>query len=303
MDPDVSACYAKANRMELQRRLRLDSGSTMTERSRILTFMRWAERKIGSKRAAPYYYSAVFWGAARHGVSCFNYGYADLSDTGNEQDRSEKYQLELYRQTALAITADLFSNACVLEISSGLGGGLDYLSRAFKPRLCVGLELAMPAVVSSRRRFGLIVVQGEAENLNLPDEAFDIVLNVEASHVYWGDAFLGEAARVLRPGGVFAIADSRGLTPEEAEVWLENDLRRSGLNMASFRDVTENVARACELDDPRREALLLRAPPPVRGALRTMLGGVKTPNYRNLRDRRSTYFIATATKGSISRQR
>ena len=66
--------------------------------------------------------------------------------------------------------------------------------------------------------------------------------------------------------------------------------------MTSFRDITENVAIACELDDPRREALLLKVPPPFRPALRTLLDGVTTPNYQNLRDRRSTYFIATATK-------
>jgi SAM-dependent methyltransferase len=273
----------------------------MTHGSRILNLVRWAERRIGTKRAAPYYYSLVFWAAAREGVSCFNYGYADLSDAAApDAEFSEKRQFELYRQTALAIGADKFRESCLLEISSGLGGGLDYLARTFRPRLCVGLEQATPAVVSSRRRFGLIVVQGEAENLNLPDEAFDIVLNVEASHVYYGDAFLCEVARVLRPGGTFAIVDSRILTPEQAKAWLENDLRRCGLSMTSFRDVTKNIARACELDDPRREALLMRAPPPFRSVLRTFLGGVTTPNYRNFMEKRSTYFIATATKGTLS---
>jgi hypothetical protein len=70
--------------------------------------------------------------------------------------------------------------------------------------------------------------------------------------------------------------------------------------MTSFRDVTKNIARACELDDPRREALLMRAPPPFRSVLRTLLGGVTTRNYRNFIEKRSTCFIATATKGTLS---
>jgi SAM-dependent methyltransferase len=264
--------------------------------SKMLRFMRWAEAKIGAHRAAPYYYSMIFWFAARHGLSCFNFGYADPSQPLSQPDASEPYQLELYAQTTFAVGPDLVRGACVLEISSGLGGGLAYIARTFKPRMCIGLERALPAVLSSRRRFGLIAVQGDAENLRLPDAAFDIVLNVEASHVYFSDAFLGEIARVLRPGGILALADSRLLSPSQSEEWLKSSFARCGLSLIGFRDITQNVATSCELDDPRREKLLLKLPNPLRSAVRTLLGGTTTPNYQNLRDRRSTYFIATARK-------
>ena len=267
----------------------------MTSGSKLLEVARWAERRIGTKRAAPHYYSLVYRFAPRLGVSCFNFGYAD-SALADLPEGPEPYQLELYRQVALAAGRDVLRGGCVLEISSGLGGGLAFVAKTFAPRLCVALERAMPAVSSARRRLGLIAVQGDAEDLRLPDAAFDVVLNVEASHVYYGPAFLAEVARVLRRGGIFAIADSRSMSPAAAEQWLRDDFEQSGLALRSFRDITSNVAAACELDDPRREAILAKLPYPLRGLLRTMLGGVTTPNYAQLKTGRGVYFIATAER-------
>jgi ubiquinone/menaquinone biosynthesis C-methylase UbiE len=53
-------------------------------------------------------------------------------------------------------------------------------------------------------------VRGDAQNLHFPDQSFDAVINVEASHIYPNlERFLGEVARVLRPGGHFLYADFR----------------------------------------------------------------------------------------------
>jgi ubiquinone/menaquinone biosynthesis C-methylase UbiE len=49
------------------------------------------------------------------------------------------------------------------------------------------------------------------EKLPFPDESFDAVINVEASHAYPQlSRFLGEVARVLHPGGHFFYADFGG---------------------------------------------------------------------------------------------
>ena len=54
-------------------------------------------------------------------------------------------------------------------------------------------------------------MQGNAESLPFPDESFDAVINVEASHAYpHFDRFLPELTRVLRPRGHFLYADFRG---------------------------------------------------------------------------------------------
>ena len=163
--------------------------------------------------------------------------------------------------------------------------------------MAVGVDLALPAVVSARERLGLIAVRGDATDLRLPSNAFDVVINVEASHIYFGAAFLAEAARVLRPGGRFVLTDNRRMSPEQAQGWLTEAFAPHGLRLSGFRDITANVARSCELDTPRRESLLARVPFVIRSPLREMLGGASTATYANLRSGQSTYFIATADKG------
>ena len=258
--------------------------------------MQWLQRRQGAAFYARYY-DLVF-GLARfeRRLSCFNYGYAHLDAEGAYEDAEECFQLELYRQVALAAGAERIAGGTLLEISSGLGGGLAFLQRRFRPRLGIGVEKALPAVIASRRRFGLVVVEGDATDLRLPDAAFDVVLNVEASHVYFGPAFLGEVARVLRPGGVFVLADSRRKPPDVVAPFLRKHLGRAGLTLTSLRDITANVALSSTLDDPRRERILRRLPPPLRGMVRTMLGGVTTEPYRRLQARETTYFIAVAER-------
>ena len=65
---------------------------------------------------------------------------------------------------------------------------------------------------------GLNFVHGNAEDLPFPDNSFDAVVNVEASHAYPTlSKFLSEVARVLKPGGDFLYADFRGRP--EFPVW------------------------------------------------------------------------------------
>lgn len=259
--------------------------------------LKYAERKIGTRRAAGLYYGLAYGIVSRLGVSSFNYGYAETSESCSpEQIGAEPFQLELYRQTAIAAGDDRVANACILEVSCGLGGGLAHVVETFSPRLAIGTDLARAAVASARRRFGLIAVEADATDLRLPGEAFDVVFSVEASHVYFGDAYLAETARVLRRGGRFVLTDNRLMTPEAARSWLEQALMPHGLRLIGFRDITENVARSCELDTPRREKLLARLPRPMRSPFREMIGGTSTAAYANMRERRTCYFIATAEK-------
>lgn len=54
------------------------------------------------------------------------------------------------------------------------------------------------------------IIQGNAEHLPFPARSFDIVLNVESSHLYTNiNKFLEEVYRVLKPDGYFCWADLR----------------------------------------------------------------------------------------------
>jgi SAM-dependent methyltransferase len=254
-----------------------------------------ADRLIGSYNAAPLYYDLAFRAASSWGVSTFNYGYAPLSaEIASTETRVEPYQLEMYRQAAQAVGFNVLRGAVVLEVSCGLGGGLGYLARTFGIGTPIALDRAQPGVRSAKRRFALHGVKADALSIPLASSSVDVVLNVEASHVYWGTPFLAEIRRVLKPDGRLVLIDSRDLTPSDAQAYLREHYAASGLRLTSFRDITTNVIDSCVADTPRREALLRRVPFFLRPSLRPMLGVEGSSRYDCFYTRKTTYFISTA---------
>jgi SAM-dependent methyltransferase len=81
----------------------------------------------------------------------------------------------------------------------------------------------------------------------------DGVINVEASHAYPQlSRFLGEVARVLRPGGHFLYADFRGRNefPAGMERWADMPLRQLParvINADVVRSLDKNSQRSLEL--------------------------------------------------------
>jgi ubiquinone/menaquinone biosynthesis C-methylase UbiE len=94
-------------------------------------------------------------------------------------------------------------------------------------------------------------LRGSAERLPFPDASFDVVVNIEASHLYDDRSqFFREVRRVLRPRGHFCYTDG---------CWADDDCRgdllAAGFSLLERRDITANVVRALEQDSARREAL------------------------------------------------
>src|SRR5690606_37134227 len=123
-------------------------------------------------------------------------------------DEPEFYCLRLYEHT---VRDTLLEGADVLEVSAGRGGGAAFVTRAFHPHRYVGVDLCDANVRLARRRADdprLEFRVGNAEKLAFPDTTFDVVVNVEASHLYDDRRrFFAEAFRVLKPGGHFCYAD------------------------------------------------------------------------------------------------
>ena len=145
----------------------------------------------------------------------------------------------------------------MLECSSGHGGGASYLTRTLKPASYTGLDFNAAGVEFCKERHkvpGLDFVHGDAENLPFPDESFDAVINVEASHIYpHFDRFLSEVKRVLRPGGHFLYVDFRNRDGFPA--W-ESDLANSGMRQVSSRVINEEVLRGLKKNSPRSNELI-----------------------------------------------
>lgn len=184
--------------------------------------------------------------------SVLNYGFSsDPENSVIPTTESEFYCLRLYEHT---VRDTPLANRDVLEVSSGRGGGANFVSRAFKPRRVVGIDLSPENVRLARERAagpGIEFAVGSAEQLDLPDGSFDAVVNIEASHLYDDRTkFFAEVMRVLRPGGYFCYTDG---------CWADDDctadLLAAGFELLERREITANVLRALKKDSARREAL------------------------------------------------
>ncbi|HYM17150.1 MAG TPA: class I SAM-dependent methyltransferase [Micropepsaceae bacterium] len=213
-----------------------------------------------------------------------NYGFAGESESGHTvsldpADEWERYCHQLYHR--IAGNADL-AGKDVVEVSCGRGGGAAFIHRHFKTRSVIGIDIAENAIAFCRRRHllpQLRFLQGDAEDIPLFDESADALINVEASFCYGDiDRFFAEVRRVLRPDGHFLYADLR--SPSEVEA-LVGSLRKSGLEILEWENITANVVHALKLDSARRRELE-RANVPwfLRHAIRTFAGapGTRIPS-------------------------
>ena len=186
-----------------------------------------------------------------------NYGYEEdppMALPLEASDEPHRYFIQLYHRTAAQV--DL-SGKTVLEVSCGHGGGSSYLTRTLKPAYYTGLDLNPAGIEFCKKRHplpGLEFVHGDAQSLPFPDDSFDAVVNVEASHLYPDvPRFLAEVSRVLRPGGHFLYADFRRRSA--VGDW-EAALADTPLRMLSKTVIDADVLRGNEKNRPRKHELI-----------------------------------------------
>jgi ubiquinone/menaquinone biosynthesis C-methylase UbiE len=179
-----------------------------------------------------------------------NYGFDAIDEpTVVSESEPERYCLRLYEHT---VRDTPLENASVLEVSCGRGGGATFLMRQFGIKRYVGIDLSRENLrFATARQDGPEFLHGDALKLPFADASFDVVVNIEASHLYADRRqFFSEVMRVLKPGSYFCYTDGCWANDD-----CSKDLLDSGFELIERREITANVLSALNKDSERREAL------------------------------------------------
>lgn len=227
-----------------------------------------------------------------------NYGYVPNKNEPELQLDKEPLQvfpLRMYHYLALKAPIE---GKTVLEVGSGRGGGARHIASHMKAANYTGLDLATHAVDLANKIHqlpNLKFIQGSAEHLPIEDNSVDVVINVESCHAYGCVAtFLSEVKRVLKPGGNFLMVDFRYAKDFEL---LKQQLRDCGLQQISEENISENVVKAIEAEDPaKRERIQKLIPARWQKLFCEFAGVVGSKFHANLKDQTRYYYRYTFTK-------
>jgi tocopherol O-methyltransferase len=205
---------------------------------------------------SPYYQS--LWGDHIH------HGYWIRGDESKEQA-----QLQLMEH--LAELANIQTGCTVLDIGCGFGGSSIYLAQKYKASATgitispVQVEMARKAAAAAQSDARFLLMDAEAMDFQ---QTFDLLWSVESiSHYHDHRGFFANAARFLKPGGIFALTDwfkKTGLSPAQERKFIEpiergmfieletmNDyeshLIASGLQIVHRQDLTRQCAKSWDL--------------------------------------------------------
>lgn len=269
-------------------------GVTVTNRPRLKPL---GSTRLGKKLMSNYWYPLLSRRLNEEDVVFLNYGYEEDPPMAVPLEASAERNrcgIQLYHKVATQSDLD---GKQVLEVSCGHGGGASYLMRTLHPAGYTGLDFNPDGIAFCRERHdlpGLDFVHGDAENLPFPDESFDVVLNVEASHAYPQlSRFLAEVLRVLRPGGHFLYADFRPYV--EIPEW-EAGLAESPLRLVSERIINPEVLRGMGKNSARYLELMRHLPAVLRPFGKLFAGVPGTLIYRELERGRLSYRMYHFTK-------
>lgn len=222
-----------------------------------------------------------------------NYGYVpnenEKSDALSDNLSNQQYPLQMYHYLASKIPLEGMQ---VLEVGSGRGGGARHIASFFKPAFYTAMDLAQSAVdLASRIHIlpNLKFIQGNAEDIPVPSNSMDVVVNVESCHAYGSvEKFLNQVKRVLKPGGHLLLLDFRS---DNTIGRFKEQLRDSGLELLEEEDISKNVITSIELEDESKTKRIKTLIPPKWQKLFSEFAGVVGSRfYLTLKDGSRSYY-------------
>ena len=209
-----------------------------------------------------------------------NYGFEDGNGPDLEaEDEPNRMFIQLYSMNIRGVDLE---GKQVLEVGSGRGGGASWIAKTHSPAKLTGVDFSAEAVSHCKRWYAdqhnLEFIEGNAQELPLDNDTFDVVYNVESSHCY-GDmgAFVEQAYRVLKPGGMFCWTDLRDA---KTMATLPPLFQSKGFEIVESADVVQEVIQALdEINEMKIKAIEEKVPQSVRRSFETFAGLKGTPVY------------------------
>lgn len=139
-----------------------------------------------------------------------------------------------------------FLNKRLLDIGCGNGVGLEISSGLLETQYALGIDLTHKLLTNASSNFykenTLNYIQADAEHLPLDNECFDIITNLESSHLYPQiELFFSEVERVLAPGGFFCYADFDVTNKQQAKKLESFIAQKKNLKIVKKENITKMV--------------------------------------------------------------
>jgi len=137
-----------------------------------------------------------------------NFGYKGALLDLKPEDAAGQLHFQLYNVISAGVDV---KGKSVLEIGCGRGGGCYFFSEYKQAGNITGIDQSASNIELAKKLTGKdnvkFLVQS-ADEMNLPLNSFDAVVNLESSHCYTDKgAFLKNVYSLLKPGGTFMYAD------------------------------------------------------------------------------------------------
>lgn len=195
-----------------------------------------------------------------------NWGFVPIDEEIANYSPDLQSGLQLYKELVKNHNGYVIpENSSIAEIGCGKGAGAEFLVAKFKPRAYVGLDYSSVAIKYCEGNYHhLLATQficGDAHAMPLPSLSFDIVVNVESSHIYKEPVkFFEEVYRILKPGGKFLLTDFRVVKHFPINV-LEETIQRCGFSIVEKKIITPHIYESCMKDSQKRRELVNHASP------------------------------------------
>jgi tocopherol O-methyltransferase len=177
---------------------------------------------------SPYYRS--LWGEHLH------HGYWIRGD-----EPKEKAQFQLVEH--LARCANIKTGSEILDIGCGFGGSSLFLARNYRATVTgitnspVQVQMAIDAAAKERLDANFVLMDADALDFQ---KQFDILWSVESiSHYQHREKFFASAAKLLKPGGFFAITDwfkKENLSDQQTRKFIDPIEKGMLVEMQTMRD-------------------------------------------------------------------